>query len=386
MSIHTYNFADITGATHKELGVDEIVDNALSKDLEGIVVISSGNFSFAIQEEITRRESSLKLFNLVGRKSRSNSEIEIPNGDILKTNEQRVSVVRDATGLNIKIQDYTDFIPNAYGVHAEVILASTPDYVLCPIGSGKLWLSIVRKVQSLDISTKVIGVTPKGRNAFFLNNLTRNLDSVADKLTAPYTHLREEVLAESPNHIVAEASERQLKKAYNKAKQRNIECEPSGAAGFVVYDQKFCNQHEIDKSDDVVVVSTGKGFKYEVDQTRNTECKRRSKIGTLATLFVAGTFCFLAQTMAHISDQQIARELLSTMNSKTDYRALVYMAEREGVSSIMSLSADGVSMAGTLSMMDQTGLDYIVHSQDPKKAAMYRDFVSKCPYDNKTCL
>ena len=72
MSIHTYNFADITGATHKELGVDEIVDNALSKDLEGIVVISSGNFSFAIQEEITRRESSLKLFNLVGRKSRSN--------------------------------------------------------------------------------------------------------------------------------------------------------------------------------------------------------------------------------------------------------------------------------------------------------------------------
>ena len=55
MPVKIYDFHNITGASHKEVGADEIVDDAISKGLEGIVVISSGNFLHAIREEIEER-------------------------------------------------------------------------------------------------------------------------------------------------------------------------------------------------------------------------------------------------------------------------------------------------------------------------------------------
>ena len=111
MSLKVYNFNDFTGATHKELGVEELVDDAESRNLERIVVISSGNFSFAIEEELERRESPIKLINLVGGKPKE-GEVQIPNGEILRTNEERVCVAR-SSGLNLRMRDYTDFIPTA---------------------------------------------------------------------------------------------------------------------------------------------------------------------------------------------------------------------------------------------------------------------------------
>jgi len=381
MPIHTYNFADITGATHKELGIGEIVDDALSRNLEGIVVISSGNFSYAIQEEIEARDVCLKLFNLVNRGPKSKSEVRIPNGDILKTNEERVAVVRESIGLDLRMQDYTDFIPFAYGAHAENILEGSPDYVVCPIGSGKLWLSIVKKVEELDLDTKVIGITPKGKNAFFPNK-NANLDSVADKLTAPYTHLREQVLAETSTHIVAEVSERQLKKAYKIAQRENITCEPSGAAGLVVYDARFRSKYGINMGDNIVVVSTGKGFKQEVIEAKTRECRRRTGIGAVTSMFLGGALYLVAQTLGGISDHQMAMELMASMNTPTDQRALQYMAEREGVSSVMNLSSDAVSMAGTLSVMDSDGLEYVHGMRNPKKRETYEDFAKREVYQD----
>ena len=367
MTIRTYNFADVTGATHKELGVGEIVDDALSKNLEGMVVISSGNFSYAIQEEITRRKLGLKLFNLVNNKPRSQSDVQIPNGEILRTNDERVDVVKDSIDLDLRLQDYTDFIPIAYDNHAESILQGAPQYVVCPVGSGKLWLSVVKKVQELNLATSVIGITPKGKNGFFSDSLTGDLDSIADKLTAPYTHLRGEVLDQAPTHIVAEVSERQLKKAYKIAQRENITCEPSGAAGLVVYDARFRSKYSISMEDNIVVVSTGKGFKQEVIEAKTRECRRKTGIGAVTSMFLGGALYLVAQTLGGISDHKIALELMASMNTPTDQRALQYMVEKEGVNSVMGLSADAVSMAGTLSVMDSDGLEYVRGMGNPKK-------------------
>jgi hypothetical protein len=382
MPIRTYNFADITGATHKELGVGEIVDDAVSQELEGIVVISSGNFSYAIQEEIEHRNLGLKLFNLVSGSPRSNLEVEIPNSDILRTNEERVDVVRNAIGRDLRLQDYTDFVPQAYGHSVGEILSGEPNYVICPVGSGKLWLSIVRQVQELDLTTSVIGVTPRGKNGFFLDNLVGNLDSVADKLTAPYTHLRDEVLDQAPTHIVAEVSERQLKKAYREARSQGVDCEPSGAAGLVCYDSRFKSKYGIDSKDDVVIVSTGKGFRHEITEAKVRECRRRTGIGAVTSMFLAGALYLVSQTIGHIGDHQMAIQLMGSMNTPTDQRALEYMAEREGVSSIMNLSADAVSMAGTISVMDSDGLEYVHGMRNPRKAETYEEFAKREVYQD----
>jgi len=64
MVVKIYNFADITGSTHKELGVGEIIDNVLLNELEGIIVISSGNFSEAIETEI-KAYAKKQAFNIL---------------------------------------------------------------------------------------------------------------------------------------------------------------------------------------------------------------------------------------------------------------------------------------------------------------------------------
>ena len=384
MPIQIYDFANVTGATHKELGVGEIVDDAVSQKLEGIVVISSGNFSFAIQEEIERRNLGLKLFNLINGSPRSELEVEIPNGDILRTNEERIAVVRNSVGQDLRLQDYTDFIPHAYSQHAESILTWNPDYVICPIGSGKLWLSIVKKAKELMLDTRVIGITPKGKNAFSPEGFNVSLDSIADKLTAPYTHLRDEVLAQAPTHIVAEVSERQLKKAYHEAKNQGVDCEPSGAAGLVCYDSRFRSKYEISGEDNIIVVSTGKGFQQELLDIKTMESNRRVGLGVVTSMFLGGALYLVAQTIGGVSDRQLAMELMANMDTPTDQRALQYMAEREGTSSVMNLSADAVSMAGTLSVMDSDGLEYVHGMRNPKKREVYQDFAFRCPQHGRS--
>ena len=377
MSLKVYNFNDFTGATHKELGVEELVDDAEASDLEGIVIISSGNFSFAIGEELRRRKSPLKLVNLVGGRPKK-GEVQIPNGKILRTNDERVELVR-SSGLDLRMKDYTDFIPTAYHAHAVQILAGNPDYVICPIGSGKLWFSIVQAVKSQDLDTRVIGVTPKGKNAFFPETQKGSFDSIADKLTAPYTHLHAQVLEEAPLHIVGEVSERQLKLAYRKAKQDSVECEESGAAGFVVYDREFSGRYGINHSNhNIVVVSTGKGMgAMELDLKR---AERKRQVGTVGTSLATLAFLFgigVQFNQNYQAEQERQYFLDVADNTPSDKLALSYIAGRDGIN-VSQLSVDQISDAMTLSSMDSTGMDYIIHSKNPRKAKMYQDYSMRC--------
>ncbi|PIN75952.1 hypothetical protein COV17_03445 [Candidatus Woesearchaeota archaeon CG10_big_fil_rev_8_21_14_0_10_36_11] len=65
------------------------------------------------------------------------------------------------------IEDYTDFIPEAYFDHAKEIVQDNPSFVVVPAGSGKLWFSIVQEVRTQSLSTRVLGITPKGQNGFY---------------------------------------------------------------------------------------------------------------------------------------------------------------------------------------------------------------------------
>jgi threonine synthase len=218
-----------------------------------------------LNKEILRSNSKICLYTLVNEKSskEEDTEVEIPKDKILRTNEERINLVRDQLGFNGLIDDYTDFLPKEYYFHADEILKSNPDYVICPVGSGKLWFSIIRTVAHLGIKTKVIGITPEV-NQGMINNSKGGI-SIADKLTSPYTRLgcifnHPLSILSSDQFMLAGVSEEQLKSAYQLA-QEEIICEPSGAAAFVIYDKCFREENNIEKNSDVLLVSTGSGIK-----------------------------------------------------------------------------------------------------------------------------
>jgi|GEM_PF-2793643 len=378
--ISIYNFADITGTTHKEAGVDEIVADALSRNLEAIVVISSGNFSEAIQDEIDRKQAPLVLYTLIGEQPKTVQEIRIPQKQILRTKKERLDLVRSA-GINLRIDDYTDFIPQEYGRYAEGILSSDPKYVICPVGSGKLWLSIVRKVEELGLQTRVIGITPRNKNGIyyehFLADRSWNLSSVADKLTAPYTHLSAEVLSKSSRHPILEVSERQLKRAY-RTSRKYTECEPSGAAAFIYLDQRFRTELGIKDEDEVTLVSTGIGYK-RLRKEIQTESKVRTAgvLGTILTSLVAiltAGSLLIGQAQQEVENRETAAHYYQQTSMKGPMRYVAGIHEK----SVFQLNQDEMGEAFMLWGMETDGLDFVSHSKDPRKLAMYEDFAMRC--------
>ncbi len=289
MEIDVYNFRDVTGATHKEEGVAEVVDDALARGLDAICVISSGNYITALRE--VAQPYGLIVFNLVNGGLEETFDVRIPNRTLLKTAEERVGVVR-SSGFAGSVDDYTDFVPRAYTFRAREILERQPDYVICPAGSGKLWLSIVKEVERQGLETRVLGVTPEGKNGFYFDDSTDiwDLDSIADKLTAPFTALRGVVGDYFGQHDIVQVSERELKRAFRVAKKQGVECEVSAAAGFVVYDKKF--QRENGVVGNVVVVSTGTGLEDQIERVHKTKRSgfRRALVPVAVAAGLLGSF------------------------------------------------------------------------------------------------
>jgi len=361
MQYEIYNFADLTGNTHKELGAEEAIEDALKRGLEAICVISSGNYIEALRD--AAKPHNLSVYNLVGSKPRSEYEIAIPQGEILITNEKRVALVKEA-GFQGRIDDYTDFIPSNYAVAAEEILANNPDYVVCPIGSGKLWWSLVQKSKNLGLATKVIGITPKGKNAFYYDSNIRNLDSIADKLTAPYTKLKEEVIAEAPKHIVVEVSERELRKAYRKAKKQGVDCEPSGAAAFVSLEGYFQKQFGLE-NEKVVVVSTGIGISAMVKNVKLTEKKRRHRFAIsaiAASLIMSLSYGFLNNEVERYETLQASIEF-SLKNPRLSEK-MQFIAGRNKLDSVFKLSEEELDEARILDGMSYDTIDRLVYGEE----------------------
>ncbi len=71
--------------THKALGIDEVVQDALTHNVDTLIVISSGNYVSALVNEIERQnlEQRLHVVNLVNKPMASPCrEVHIPPGRI----------------------------------------------------------------------------------------------------------------------------------------------------------------------------------------------------------------------------------------------------------------------------------------------------------------
>lgn len=251
-----YDFQAITGKTHKEIGVAEIISSAVIARCN-IVVISSGNYVGALRKQAEITSPRMRIYNLVNNQPSHPLDVRIPKGHVLKSSGERINLVRTMHPDIGELLDHTDTIPFAYRNHALALLDDHPDYVVCPIGSGKLWYSIVNAITS---ATKVIGVTVEGKNPF-VNCSKFGERTIADKLVSPYTLLADAIKhLSSKGHIITEVSEEELEEAHKKSTDDGFLCEPSGSAGFVVFNKQFRDRAGISPKANVKIVSTGKGY------------------------------------------------------------------------------------------------------------------------------
>ncbi|MDD5193245.1 MAG: pyridoxal-phosphate dependent enzyme [Candidatus Nanoarchaeia archaeon] len=306
MEILVYDF-NRNGRTHKSLGINEIVDDAIANGVETISMISSGNFIRTLLSEIRQRglERRIQVVNLGNKPFGLDClEVAIEEQRILRDSDEREEYVRERLVACGKVKDYTDFTPRAYALKAEEILESQPDYVSLGVGSGKLFLALRKVIEERGLSTRLIGILPKGENGVFnedniysdehgnLHYKKFSPKSLADKLVCPYTSFKDQILeARNHGHILIEVSNRDFKKANRRAKRRKLKAEISGSAGFVLEDPRIRRQYGISEDARVVLVNTGRGYDWEKiearTRTRNFVYSGLAGLALAASLFVS---------------------------------------------------------------------------------------------------
>jgi len=168
MPIKVYDF-NSSGRSHKSIGIDEVVQDAIDREVDTISVISSGNYINTILSEIERRgyENRISVVNLINGKPRGDLEIYIGGNRILRDAKEREEFVRESRLDLGNVADYTDFQPRAYLSECENILQGNPDYVSLGVGSGKLFLALRNMIEAKGLKTRLIGVLPKGENGVY---------------------------------------------------------------------------------------------------------------------------------------------------------------------------------------------------------------------------
>lgn len=305
MQTEIYDF-NKKGRSHKSIGVEEIIEDALLNNINYLSVISSGNYIRTIVEEVKSKglEDQIKVINLVNKLSgaKDYQELEIEDNRILRDAKERESFILDRYNIS-NVKDYTDFIPRQYFIEAEKILQNNPDYVSVGIGSGKLFLSLIKKIKERSLDTKVIGIVPRNENGIFNENNIYEVEgklyykqfnpkTLADKLACPYTFYKPEILeSQESGHILIEADNNDFKKANKIARKLGINAEFSGSAGFVINDPKIRERYGIKNNSRIVVVNTGRGYFWENQlrrEKRNMLIKIISPIAAAASLVIGG--------------------------------------------------------------------------------------------------
>ena len=303
MNIAIHDYHTRFGTTHKRAGIEEYVAYAMNKNADTISVISSGNLFMELKNELRSRERSLRLVNLVNTIYDAKDAIVMCAGQILRDAQEREAYVNQygrETGTNFGVVvDVTDFLPAAYFREADIILSSKPDYVSVPIGSGKHFIAIYRKIKALGLDTKLIGFLPKGENGIFPANnfiLDNKLffkdfspKSRADKLVTPYvlaTYQEEILQAQREGHILHELTLSEERKAIRQAKRFPVVSEPSSAVAFFATHKDFLKHYDILDTSKMIVVNTGKGMhEYDVVTVPISPIKKiAGVIGSTATV------------------------------------------------------------------------------------------------------
>jgi len=176
--------------THKDRKSAWIIEKALENDIDTLAILTAGNagFSLATLAKDTDIDVVTIVSNDIRPKIRSALEragARVVEADLSQPLESQDICNLACTRANKKIWDVTNEGREAYQNIYHEIVQEKPEIIICPIGSGELYMGICKSVEERNADTIVMGVHP-----FHLNQE----NSKADKLTSGHLPTQIDIL------------------------------------------------------------------------------------------------------------------------------------------------------------------------------------------------
>jgi hypothetical protein len=253
-------------------------NNQTKEKLPQLSIITSGSAGIAIQYQLNKYDlPPLKCLidlnlseNIVHELERLGCEIYMVDLSRKPLNWKDIlELTENPGGIDVTSSEGLDPGTRFYDWLSYEIINHSPDYCFIPFGSGHLYKNVLnitkKEVETAHHDPRFQGDVKILRQCNFIGATVNNPKSKADKLYAPhrpFTIFDEQwlkvyrlagVVGEESNvHLLRE---NYLEEALMLAKEKNIECEPSGIAGLGLLLQM---RDRINKNKKIIIVNTGK--------------------------------------------------------------------------------------------------------------------------------
>ena len=236
-----------THGTWKDRRSKLIIERALSEGVTTLVLITSGNAGYSLAK--LAQGTGLKVVLVVDwrispvlKNKLRDVCFRLVEQDLSShffTSKELISF----TQLDPRetIWDVTNGFTEAYESVITELKSSSPDYIICPVGSGEGFIGLSNGIKKHRLRTRLIGVTPSAQ------------ESVADKLTARWTPYADMIV--SSGNILLRISEEVIEDAHSLATE-HLSCEPSSAIVFA-----SLKSLKFEKDERMVSRNTGNGSK-----------------------------------------------------------------------------------------------------------------------------
>ncbi len=235
--------------TIKDRRNEKVLEEALRLHVDKLVLITSGNNGYSLS--CLAKNTGIKIVCIVSRdldiitkellKSVSYHVIELNLEEKILRPEETIIIAREND--HEVIWDVTNGYTEAYiSIVEEICKTVMPDYIVCPLGSGGIYIGIIEGIEKYCPKTKVIGVGTQSTHQSF-----------ADKLSTPWTPYTRAIENKiQQGHYVFRLSEEEIKNTYRQYKNFAL-IEPSSAVVFVAP-----THFKFKPSDKIVFVNSGK--------------------------------------------------------------------------------------------------------------------------------
>lgn len=235
--------------TIKDRRNKKVIEEALRLHVDKLVLITSGNNGYSLAR--LAKNTNIKVVCVVSRqlddkiknllKNVSYQVIELNLEQKILRPEEIIAIAREND--EEVIWDVTNGYEEAYvSIVEEICKKFIPDYIICPVGSGGIYIGIIEGIEKYCPKTKVIGVGTQS-----------TYQSFADKLSTPWTPYNRAVENKIlQGHYLFRLNEEEIKKTY--LQYKNIaSVEISSAIVFAAL-----THFKFKPSDKVVFINSGK--------------------------------------------------------------------------------------------------------------------------------
>ena len=235
--------------TVKDLRNLYICNEANHLKVDKLVLITSGNNGYSLAK--IAKGTRLKIVCVIDKLLHFSTKkllrevaydvVEVNLGSHIFHPEELTMIAREKD--KEVIWDVTNGYEENYNRIADEIFGTlNPNYIVVPVGSGGIYLSLVKTIEKRGIPTTIIGIGVK-----------KKINSVADKLSTPWTPYAKALLHyHSKGHRIYRLTEKEVREIYKNFKAV-INCEPSSSVVFAAPQKHFFTRKDV-----VVFLNSGK--------------------------------------------------------------------------------------------------------------------------------